>query len=83
MKNKKGKILSRRGILPLLGGSLIIPFLGIGKTAKNVVEEDEYETLIKPDGTAVKVKSSTVKQSKVIKSSLSNSELKSWLDNKK
>jgi hypothetical protein len=77
--------MSRRGILPLLGTGLLIPFLGFGKTditETASAEDEEYQTLLKPDGTAVKVKVSALKKSKVIKKNLSNSSFLTWLNKK-
>ena len=84
---EKGKKISRRRILPILGSSLLLPFLGFGETVpeqtidkeKNTSNGEEYHTLLKPDGTIVKVKASTVKNSKVIKKSISNSSFLNWL----
>ncbi len=82
----KGKKISRRGMLPLLGSGLLIPFLGFGKTdapeTPAVAEDEEYQTLLKPDGTTVKVKVSTLKNSKVIKKNISNSSFLDWLNKK-
>ena len=81
----KDKKISRRGMLPLLGSGFLIPFLGFGKSdivETSTAEEDEYQTLLKPDGTAVKVKVSTLKKSKVINKNLSNSSLLKWLNKK-
>jgi len=87
-QSKNGKQISRRGILPLLGSGLLIPFLGFGKT--DIVDEttqvdnnEQYETLLKPDGTTVKVKVSALKNSKVIKKNISNNSFLNWLDKKK
>jgi len=88
MKNKsrKGTKISRRGMLPLLGGSLLIPFLGFSNNEPeedlSAPENENYETLLKPDGTTVKVKLSTLKKSKVVKKNLSNSSLLKWLGKK-
>ena len=83
MKDQKSnrRALSRRQLFPLLGGSLILPFLGFGKTVDQVESgnEEEYETLLKPDGTTVKVKVSAIKRSKVVKQNLSNKSLLNWL----
>lgn len=86
-KSRKGKPISRRGILPILGSTLLIPFLGFGNTEStdqtNTAEnEEEYQTLLKPDGTTVKVKVSTLKKSKVIKKNISNNSFLSWLGKK-
>lgn len=82
-KNRK---ISRRGILPLLGSGLLIPFLGFGKaddaTETSSEKDEEYQTLLKPDGTTVKVKVSALKNSKVVKKNLSNSSFLNWLDKK-
>ena len=82
---RKGKKISRRGILPILGSTMLIPFLGFSNSTDQetpVPEEDEYQTLLKPDGTAVKVKVKTIKQSKVIKENISNKSLLNWLGRK-
>ena len=84
-KTGKGKQISRRGILPILGGSLLLPFIGFGN---NIIDEtitsqkDEYETLLRPDGTTVKVKVSTLKKATVIKKKMSNKSLLKWLGKK-
>lgn len=87
MKNKsrKGTSISRRGVLPLLGGSLLIPFLGFSNTKDDITslsEDEEYHTLLKPDGTTVKVKANTLKKSKVLKKNISNTSLLSWIGKK-
>ena len=87
MKNKprKGAKISRRGMLPLLGGSLLIPFLGFSNTTNkepSISENEEYQTLLKPDGTTVKVRVETVIKSKVIKKKVSNKSLLKWLNKK-
>jgi hypothetical protein len=87
MKNKtsKGKQISRRGILPILGSTLLIPFLGFGSsdtTEINNANEEEYQTLLKPDGTTVKVKTSTLKKSTIVKKSISNTSFLNWLNKK-
>jgi hypothetical protein len=88
MKNKKpkGKMFSRRGILPILGGSLLIPFIGTAnsdtQTNQTDEEQTEYKTLLKPDGTAVKVKVNTLKNSKVVKKNISNKSFLNWIGKK-
>ena len=85
-KTRKGTQISRRGILPLLGSTLLIPFLGFGISSKNETsiskEEDEYQTLLKPDGTAVKVKVSVLKKSEIVQKNISNKSLLNWLGRK-
>ena len=87
MKNQsgKGKKISRRGMLPLLGSGLLIPFLGFGNSDDhtNIVPEDEeYTTLLKADGTTVKVKTSTLNKSKIVKKNISNKSFLNWLGKK-
>ena len=74
----KKKQISRRSIFPLLGSSLLIPFLGFSNN-KTTVSDEEYETLLKPDGSTVKVKVSTLKKSKIVKKNISNKSLLNWL----
>jgi hypothetical protein len=84
-ESEKGRKISRRGILPLLGSGLLIPFLGFGNTDATEIktaEDEEYQTLLKPDGTTVKVKVSALKNSKVVKKNISNSSFLNWLDKK-
>ena len=69
----------------VLGTTLLIPFLGFGGNDSSqpiASEEDEYQTLLKPDGTTVKVKVSTLKKSKVIKKDISNKSFFNWLGKK-
>jgi len=87
MKTKKGKQISRRSILPILGSALLIPFLGFGKSSKREstlsnLDDEEYQTLLKPDGTAVKVKVNALKNAKIIKKNISNNSFLSWLGRK-
>lgn len=84
-KPEKKKNISRRGILPILGSSLLIPFMGYsGSSTKKVqdVDDEEYETLLKPDGTVVKVRASALKKSKVVKKNISNTTFLKWLGKK-
>lgn len=84
-KSRKGTKISRRGMLPLLGGSLLIPFLGFSNTEDHktgIGKGEEYQTLLKPDGTTVKVKTDTLKKSKILKKNVSNTSLLSWLSKK-
>ena len=85
-KSKKGINISRRNILPILGGGLLIPFLGFGNTEvpekKDLDDIDEYQTLLKADGTTVKVKVSTLKKSKVVKKNITNKSFLNWLGKK-
>lgn len=85
----KEKQISRRGFLPILGGGLLLPLLGFGNTdnadkadVKVEDENEEYQTLLKPDGTVVKVKVSSIKKAKVVKQNLSNKSFLKWLGKK-
>jgi hypothetical protein len=82
---KKGNQISRRRMLPLLGSTLLIPYLGFGNNDNEEAlasEKEEYQTLLKPDGTAVKVKVSTLQKSKIIKKNISNKSFFNWLGKK-
>ena len=85
-KSKKGINISRRKILPILSSGLLIPFLGFGNTEvpekKDLDDNEEYQTLLKADGTTVKVKVSTLKRSKVVKKNISNKSFLNWLGKK-
>lgn len=84
-QSKKGTTLSRRRILPILGSSLLVPIFGFGNSNGEPLTspiEEEYQTLLKPDGTAVKVKVSTLNNSKVVEKNLSNKSFLSWLGKK-
>ena len=88
-KSRKRNQISRRGILPILGSALLMPFLGLGNPINNEIiradedkKEEEYQTLLKPDGTTVKVKVSTIKKSKIVKQNISNKSFLNWLGKK-
>ena len=82
-KIKKNNAISRRKMIPILGGGLLLPFVGYSSTVEELAREEEsYQTLLRPDGTAVRVKSSTVKTSKVVKKNVSNSSFLNWLGKK-
>ncbi len=82
-KNPKG--INRRKFLPILGSGLLLPLLPATASTPNASnsEEQEYQTLLKPDGTAVRVKVSRLKKSNVVKKNISNAELRNWLDKDK
>ena len=86
-KPKIGHKFSRRKILPILGSTLLLPVLGFSKTKSdtNVAElenDDDYQTLLKSDGTTVRVKKSVLDDAKVIKTNVSNSSFLNWLGRK-
>jgi hypothetical protein len=78
-QDKKNQI-SRRGFLPLIGGGLILPALGFGQPKLEFDDpNDEYQTLLKPDGTVVKVKKSVLANAKITAKNISNKSLLGWL----
>ena len=83
--SKKGRPISRRGMFSLLGSSLLIPIIGFGNTTENdklVTTDEEFETLLKPDGTTVRVRKSALKKSKLVKKNVSNGSFLKWLGKK-
>ena len=79
-KQSKNNGLARRRFLPILGTGLLLSLLpGKARAATAEKPEEEYKTLLKPDGTAVRVKVSGLKKSKVVRKNISNKELLSWL----
>ena len=76
-EHKKG--IGRRQFLPVLGTGLLLPLLPLKAQSLEPAETEEYRTLLKPDGTAVRVKVSSLKQSKVVRKQISNKDLLSWL----
>ena len=85
-QSRKGIKVSRRNILPILGSSFLIPFLGFGNTGEadktDKIKSDEYQTLLKADGTTVRVKVSTIKKSKIVQKSITNKSFLHWLGKK-
>lgn len=83
--DRSAKTISRRKLLPLLLGTLVIPYLGIGNKPKkyhgdSLQEGDrDYETFLKADGTVVRVKKSSLGKARVIKKKVSNKSLLHWL----
>ena len=74
---------TRRGFLPIIGSSLLIPFIGSAKTETPAeANDDDYQILLKPDGTSVKVKKSALKQSTVKKKNISNKTFLKWIGKK-
>ena len=76
-EHKKG--IGRRQFLPVLGTGLLLPLLPLKAQSLEPAETDEYRTLLRPDGTAVRVKVSSLKQSKVVRKQISNKDLLNWL----
>jgi hypothetical protein len=75
--------LSRRSFIPILGSSFLLPFLFRAKASPlNETREEEYKTLLKPDGTVVKVKRSALQKAKVVRRNISNKSLLDWIGRK-
>lgn len=87
VKKTKAKLFSRRGILPVIGGSLLLPFLGSSQSEIEIGSlgntEEQYKTLLKPDGTVVKVKISTINNAKIVRKNISNKSFLGWLKKRK
>ena len=81
-ENKKEASLSRRKILPILGTGFLLPLFGFSNTKEVLENNEEYKTLLKPDGTAVRVKINTLEKSKVVKKNVSNKSMLKWLGKK-
>lgn len=79
----KRSVFSRRSFIPILGSSFLLPFLVAAKETKlEEFKDEEYKTLLKPDGTVVKVKLSALKKAKVVKKNISNTSFLKWLGKK-
>lgn len=85
-KNKKG--IPRRKLFPLMVGGLLAPYLGFGKTKDPVTKpeedasDDAFQTLLKPDGTVVRVRKQALSDARVVEKKLSNTSLRAWLKKK-
>ena len=77
------KSISRRRFLPILGSSMLLPLVG-NSTPLETEEDlhDDFEILLKPDGTTVKVKKTALKNSEIVSKKISNSKLLRWLGKK-
>jgi len=83
--NLQRRLVSRRKILPIIGLGLFFPFFESENYKPSSITKNnnkEYETLLKSDGTVVKVKANTIKKAKIIKKNCSNKLLLKWLGKK-
>tara|TARA_B100000508_G_C11423704_1_gene259709 strand:- start:384 stop:650 length:267 start_codon:yes stop_codon:yes gene_type:complete len=81
----KKEDFSRRQVLPFIGFSLLIPFLGFSKSKNQkttTYNKEDYRTLLKSDGTIVHVKESSLKNVKILKKNISNNSFLNWLGRK-
>ncbi len=78
MTKSKNQI-SRRQLFSALG-LMLVPLAAKPKAVTK--DPEEYQILLKPDGTTVKVASSTLKKSKVVRKKLSNKGFYQWLKKK-
>lgn len=82
-KKSKKESFTRAKFLSALGAISLFPL-----TSKAEVIEDfdsslqEYDILLKPDGTTVKVKKSNLSKSSRVKEKMDNPTMKKWLENK-
>ena len=68
-KNPKG--IDRRKFLPILGSGLLLPLLPAEDAESEKEDSSAYKNLLKPDGTAVRLKISSLKKSSVLKKKIS------------
>jgi len=75
---------SRRKMFLFLGLGLLIPFFGFKDYQEETSNKkgEKYQTLLKSDGTIVKVKVSSLKNAKVLKKNISNKSFLNWLGRK-
>ena len=78
-KPSENSAIGRRQVLPILGSGLLLPLLPASANEAKEEGEQEYVTLLKPDGSCVRIKSSKLKKSVVVKKNISNTELLKWL----
>ena len=72
--------VSRRQLLGMLAGISFIPAIAKDKKPAELSNiDDEFETLLKPDGTTVKVPKGAIKSAKVISNNVSNKSMLNWL----
>lgn len=77
------KKFTRRSVLPILGSSFLLPLMGRAEVLESEnIDDETYEILIKPDGTTVKVKKSSLKNAKVLEKKISNKGFMGWLEKK-
>ena len=79
----KRSVFSRRTFIPILGSSFLLPFLVRARSSEwDELQQEEYKTMLKPDGTIVKVKVSALKKAKVVRKNISNKSFLHWLGKK-
>lgn len=81
---KSNSKVSRKQMLALLGSFFVLPAIAKPKKAVADSPKDlEYEILLKPDGTTVKVPKNVINKSRVLNEKVSNKSLFHWLNQNK
>ena len=71
---------SRGKFLAALGSMSLFPLLSHSKTIEQLDSiNEEYDILLKPDGSTVKVKKGVLNKSKTVKNKMDNPTMKKWL----
>jgi hypothetical protein len=79
----KRSVFSRRTFIPILGSSFLLPFFVRARSSEwDELQQEEYKTMLKPDGTIVKVKVSALKKAKIVRKNISNKSFLHWLGKK-
>ena len=58
---------------------MLLPLVGKSNPLEAETTQDDFETLLRPDGTTVKVKKSALDSSEVVSKKISNGKLLRWL----
>ena len=79
-KDSKSKQFSRHKFLAALGGISLLPLVSRAEAVEKInPENEEYDILLKPDGSTVKVKKGVLNKSKTVKNKMDNPTMKKWL----
>ena len=80
-KKSKTKQYSRGRFLTLLGSISLLPLLSNAKVIENIdPSNEEYDILLKPDGSTVKVKRGVLNKSQTVKNKMDNPTMRKWLN---
>ena len=61
---------------------MLLPLVGKASSLEAMPEKDDFEVLLKPDGTTVKVKKTALESSEIVSKKISNGKLLRWLGKK-